>query len=354
MVEINSLKYNEQNIYKIIMYLKRILKYNAFISINETFENLKLNSIDCTKEELKYALSIMMIEHRSVIRNNYLIKQDEYCLLDENRRNTMYSIAYNNLIDDIPYNSKSFLLISDTHFGSKEENYELIKNLYSYAKKQNVCACFHLGDIFKIGEEEIDKIDEFYKNFEMYYPKDIKTYSICGNHDKYMHTVCPITPFYEEPKIDRPLDIRILNRLNSNFNSFASDRFTASINNTKFHFSHRLYISRILMDKKIDKLSDIENESKWLSYDEKILISGHLHDGFIYTTNNNLYLGVPSSSDLNKNGVVGYILDVNNNGCNIRILKSNENNDIFEEQNYLINYDNMPTIKKDFKTLVKK
>lgn len=349
-----SLIISETNIYTIIKYLEKVLPINSFISINTIYEYLNLYNFGFTKEELENALSIMMIEYRSVIKNNYLMKSDEYCLLDQDKRNTRFAIAYRKLIDDMPCNNKSFLLISDTHFGSEKENYELVKNLYSYAKKQNVCACFHLGDIFnKMDGDNIDIIKKLYKMFEIHYPKGIKTYSICGNHDQYMHTVCPIRPLYDIPKIDIPLDIRILNRLNSDFNSFASEYFSTTINNVKFHFNHKLYINSVERDKKIDKLSDIDDKSNVFSCDEKILISGHLHDGFIYTTSNNIYLGVPSSSNLNKNGIVGYILDVNNEGCNIRVLKLKENGDIYEIENFWINYDNIPIIRKEYKTTAK-
>lgn len=352
MGQINILKPDEMKIKDIIMYLEGSLPINNFVSFDIIYKNLNSCGIQCSTEELKYALSIMMIERGSIIKNNNLMKSDEYCLMDDYKRRSKYVIAYRKLIDDMPDTSKSFLLISDTHFGSEEEDYELINNLYCYAKKQNVCACFHLGDIFKIDEDNIDKINEQYTKFEMYYPRGIKTYSICGNHDKYMHTVSPINPLFEIPKVKEPLDIRILNRLNSDFNCFASEYFSTTINNQKFHFNHRLYINKIERDKRIDKLEDIDDEFEMFSREEKILISGHLHDGFIYTTNNNLYLGVPSSSYLNKNGVVGYILDVNNTTCNVRVLKSN-NKEIFEEENYLINLDNMPTIKKEYKSKVK-
>lgn len=349
----NTIRVYETNLKRIIMLLERTLPIDRFVSIDSILDFFNNNSIFCSKEELEYILSIMMIESGSVIKKNYLQKNAEYCLLDQNTRGTTYSISYHEVIDDRPNDNKSFLLISDTHFGSDEENYVLINNLYSYAKKQNVCACFHLGDIFKMDEGNIDKIRELYGRFEKYYPRGIKTYSICGNHDEYMHTISPIRPIYAGSKSDIPLDIRILNSLNPDFNSFAYDSFKTNINNTRFHFNHKLYISRALRNKKIDKLSDIGDEVKWFSYEERVLISGHLHDGFIYTTSDNIYLGVPSSSNLNKNGIVGYILDTSNNGCVIRVLKSN-NDEIHEEEHFLIQYDNIPVIKKEYTSTAKK
>ena len=85
--------------------------------------------------------------------------------------------------------------------------------------------------------------------------------------------------------------------------------------------SHRLYISWLIDNQKLDCIDDIYEVEKWVSNDYKVLISGHLHQGIIYSNKNYLdnyilYLGVPSLSNMNIGKAIAYIIEIDEKPCN--------------------------------------
>ena len=178
--------------------------------------------------------------------------------------------------------------------------------------------------------------------------QNLQTYAIAGNHDSYMHTITPLTPLLKEPKVDNILDLRILNELNNSFYFYPSEYFSSDICNQKFHFSHRLYINEIIKDLHIEDISQIDTISPWYSNQFRILISGHLHKGFIYTTEyNNIYLGVPSTTNYNTTNTIAYIINIDINKIIVKVLNYyNKQVKILEEHDFC--YNNVQILKKTY------
>ena len=255
---------------------------------------------------------------------------------------------------------KIFLLISDTHIGNCEMfNSRLLNNLYEYAIKIGATKCFHLGELFegckevkgniyeiKIDRKMIDLYDdEFCRQINLFineYPKtnpnEFKTYCLLGNRDETMNRFLQFRDFMHS------CDLRKLSMYDPSFYMFPRSHWITELNDVSFHFDHRLYMSVIIDDLKINELADIEKEREtvgnlMLDTDYDVLISGHLHKGIIYTSTDyfeqkdKLYLGIPSSSNINVGrGSVGYLVYMypESNSMEILILGCDNNFNIYE------------------------
>ena len=110
------------------------------------------------------------------------------------------------------------------------------------------------------------------------------------------------------------------------------------------YFGHRLYVSGIRPDVKLFALQDMNEEERWLDERYDVLWSGHLHNGFIYTTDaplsegrQILFLGVPSTSKYNLGGVVAYLAHLHYEGecvstMDVDFLRCDNNYHITKEE----------------------
>ena len=125
---------------------------------------------------------------------------------------------------------------------------------------------------------------------------------------------------------------------------FPRDVICLKLNDIDFHFSHRLHMSALAPDLKMEELEDIKRKmDDWgeclLESNYDVMVSGHMHVPFIYTnpnywhTKDNLYLGVPSTSELNKGGVVAYLVFIypESNCMEISFLGCDGDYNIFEK-----------------------
>ena len=84
-------------------------------------------------------------------------------------------------------------LISDTHIGSKNDNFEYIKRAYDFFNQKGIKKVLHTGDLFdglceyqniyEISKKEVicqKQIDKLFKE----YPKGFENFIILGNHDE--------------------------------------------------------------------------------------------------------------------------------------------------------------------------
>ncbi len=102
------------------------------------------------------------------------------------------------LIDDFTYddkiacasiNDRDVLILSDTHIGSVYENLDYLKDTYRFAKKNDIHAVIHGGDLIQSTFKNVqDQLQDEKKQLEYVvkvypYSSDIKNYILLGNHD---------------------------------------------------------------------------------------------------------------------------------------------------------------------------
>ncbi len=183
----------------------------------------------------------------------------------------------------------------------------------------DVTKCFHLGDIFTgsiHGSFSTEEMLKQIRDFIYYYPnptsQEMTTYANIGNHDEFLHGFFQLS---REGPYSSIFDLRYLNVYHPSFYIIPRPSWKTDFSNVSMHFGHRLYVSGIRREVKLFGLCDMEQESRWLDEVYDVLWSGHLHNAFVYTTDfldskQQLFLGVPSTSRYNLNGVVAYLADV--------------------------------------------
>lgn len=113
------------------------------------------------------------------------------------------SDIFYNIVDDLFEKEKNFirinmennnnifkcLVISDTHIGNIDSNIDLLKIIYEYAAKEEINIILNCGDLIE-GTHTTDRknINNIYDQINMLvkkhpYDKNIRVFSILGNHD---------------------------------------------------------------------------------------------------------------------------------------------------------------------------
>lgn len=322
----------DNKIYSLVSEIEELFQKYCQLTISQIKEILDLNGHCYDLKEINLAVNILLADfgYGKIVRDDYWNKESIYKYIeDQYYHDSSFSRHYYSFeVDD--NKNKKFLLISDTHIGDPNlENFELLQNIYTFAKRQGVEVCFHLGDVFS-GKciDSSKKILCPFESFEKNYPNEIKTFALIGNHDKKNNTL-----FYDSA-LSYDYALRQTTRYVSNFYVIPRKYWQAKFSNTSFHFSHKFYYSLILPDKKILSIDEIK-KSYFKDYSFDVLISGHLHNGFLCNNShddiNQLYIGVPSTSNFNKDKPVGYIVSLNYNECNnldnmdITLLINNNN-----------------------------
>ena len=149
-----------------------------------------------------------------------------------------------------------------------------------------------------------------------------------GNHDIYIDNMMQY-------------DLRMITGYLNNFYIIPRKAFSVNFADVKIHFSHKLYLNWLIREKLLENLEQIEDDKMFYNHEFDVLISGHLHKGFIYNYEKDdeqqLLLGVPSTSNLSQNGVVAYIVSLeydqlnNAQELNIEVLKT-ENSEIVDSE----------------------
>lgn len=310
------------------------------LNMHQIKQNLENKGFSYTIDEINLAISILIIDYGKIVRDDYWSTEPTYkYIFDRYFQNSSYTQHYYYFnVDDC--NDKKFLLISDTHIGNPElENFQMVQNIYNFAISNGVNKCFHLGDIFSGAYYEKWNQDEMQHQLDLfsnYYPKnsEIKTYSLIGNHDESLHSFYEYKKSYEKSIYD----LRQLSKFIQNFYVIPRYTWEAAFSNVNVKFSHRLFLNWMIRDKKLSCLDEIEKDNIFYSDTFNMLISGHLHKGFVlnnkFKDKEQLLLGVPSATNININGVVAYIVSLNYNdlgnvdSADITLLLCDSNNKI--------------------------
>lgn len=320
------------------------------LSVNDIKNVLIKDGISFNEQDLFEVLQILQSNFKRIVRDEFWDKDTQYRWLDRQLwEHKSQEVHYS--FDEDGYSNKTFLVISDTHIGHDIFNGKLINNLYDYAILNGSTHCFHLGDLFHGCKELSGNIydlymrlnsklisdfeEEFNRQMNIFineYPIscEMKTYCVQGNHDEAMDRFLKFRNWCEA------CDMRKISIYNPNFYMFPRPHFVHKLNDFETHFNHRLYMSCVMDDLKIYDISDIDNKRELFGsllndshYD--LLFSGHLHRGIVYSDRdmyrgiNKLYLGVPSTSEINLCGAVGYLINMRESVMNIQILGCDEN-----------------------------
>lgn len=326
--------------------LRILLEQYEELTFSEITKLIKEKNPTITPEKIFEAVQDQLIHFGTLIRKENWIKETTYQQVDKHRQDSSFTRHYFSFNYDVT-TSEKFLLISDTHIGKEGiEDFLLLNNIYEYAVKEGVKIVFHLGDLFagKFEDNYLDfeeagrQIDLFNLN----YPKvpEIKTYCLLGNHDK------PVDKIMAEELCYMHSDLRQLTYENPSFYMIPRDRWHTKFNNIAVNFSHPLYINWLIRDHKLHKIEELEEMECWLDEDHQVQISGHLHRGIIYTVTDHtrihedkIFLGVPSTSQINLGRTVGYLVTLNQTkdeieSLNITLLNSDLNRTIHEEETF--------------------
>lgn len=288
----------------------------SLFNYNDYYRELFNKNIIFNDKMLYDVMDYLLVSKGCIVRNDFINEEADYVLLDEHLWNSTYSRSYYSLIDKTDID-KRILLISDTHIGNSNiEDFTLLNNLYIYARNIGIKTCLHLGDIF---DRSISSYFDFSRNINLFinnYPKtDIMTYSLLGNHDEIYKK------YFNQKTVLRYYDFRSLSMYRPDLYMFPENSDIINFNDTNFHISHRLYYNFMVNDLKINKIKDLNNVDRLafpninLNYKlfnpiYKVNISGHLHQGFIKTIDNSIYIGVPSTSKINQTHSVATVLDI--------------------------------------------
>lgn len=323
----------KRNVRELLLEMQSILKYdigeNNCFTIEELINILNQKQIAFSKNDLHIALYILLNDFGSIVRHDSWNAKPRFQVLDERHRETIWQKSFYDFNDD-SNEDKKFLLISDTHIGnSKMQNFKLINNIYDFALKNGIKNIFHLGDVFEgidcndSEKEKMIKIEKQVNLFKNYYPNlepdELRTISLLGNHDKTIYGTYGTDVLCEFDNMKPQLyDLRSVTKDNPGFIFYARKNFSLNLNNIPIHFSHRLYINNLHREVKIKKTEDITEKVGDIDCRYPLNFSGHLHNSLLYKNGGNneqLFVGVPSTSSLNSGNVVAYIININGDEC---------------------------------------
>ena len=125
------------------------------------------------------------VPFEEIMKSNCLTRQEVLAILRD--KNISKKYLYDNLGPRI--DTDKFLIISDTHLGSVDENLDYINDVYRFAKQNDIKHVLHGGDLLHSDYQGVrDELHNPHKQVEYVvdkYPQDssIKTHILLGNHD---------------------------------------------------------------------------------------------------------------------------------------------------------------------------
>lgn len=180
-----------------------------------------------------------------------------------------------------------FLVIADTHFGNKNDRFDLVNKIYDYAVKNGIHSILHLGDLIEGHSFNFDNSDELkmtdaietgeyiIKN----YPKDnsIVNYILLGNHD--FRTIA--TQGFDLSSLisNSRLDMEFLGYNNA----------TIELHKDSIGLQHPASIkNHTVFDEEFDQYYEK------MAAKPPVCIRGHMHDSLFYSFNDRIVICVPS------------------------------------------------------------
>lgn len=355
---------DRRNIKNLLLEIKRIIKFdigeNNYFNIDLIINILKQKKIEFDENKIHIALYMLLNDFGDITRHDNWSGKTKFQVLDERHRNTTWQKTFYELNDDDKGNKK-FILIADTHIGNKNmQNFKLINNIYEFAQKKKIKNIFHLGDVFEgikcndSTEEKMKKIDEQLNLFEKYYPKlnpdEIRTIALLGNHDITIHGAYGTDViFVPKNNKEQLYDLRTITKDNPGFIFYQRKDISIKLNSIPIHLSHRLYLNQLHRSIKYEKIQDITEKTNETFCTYPLYLSAHLHKKLIVESadkynNKQLFVSVPSTSLLNIEDAVAYIININsyenNHIIEITTINSTSDSEIKIGEEYIYKIEN--------------
>ena len=206
----------------------------------------------------------------------------EYMILkDLDGSEILTSSKFQQVYDMKDCSNIKFLVISDTHFGSKYENFDYLKMVYEYASKNSIKYIFHCGDFFEGTYANSRRCKPKYRTVdsqvehvlkEYCYDDNIENIILLGNHDAF-------------PIISSKVDVRDLLSERDDFNVLGYRSAYIKINDEYISLKHE--ISRLM--------NEVEDKTVLLNF------FGHSHQYKCYYDGKYAIFRAPTLSDLASN-----------------------------------------------------
>lgn len=187
-MEIVSLLNISLSVYLSLLKAMYIDLYNYGSEEEKIYLNLVRNSIDEVLVALRYENTVVRVHNDKIPRKQLMVQKGL-----NNERVLSHSYVSDSYMLDVSDNFK-FIVISDTHFGSKYENFDYLKEVYDYALSHGIKYIFHAGDLIEGSYANYRRCKRKYMNVEAQvnhvieeYPYDesIINVMLLGNHDAF-------------------------------------------------------------------------------------------------------------------------------------------------------------------------
>ena len=142
-IEIISLLNISLSVYLSLLKAMYIDLYNYGSESEKIYLNLVKNSIDEVLATLKYENTVARVHTNRIPKKQLMVQKGL-----NNERVLSHSYVSDSYSLDVSDNLK-FIVISDTHFGSKYENFDYLKEVYDYALSHGIKYIFHAGDLIE-------------------------------------------------------------------------------------------------------------------------------------------------------------------------------------------------------------
>lgn len=187
-MEIVSLLNISLSVYLSLLKAMYIDLYNYGSEEEKIYLNLVRNSINEVLVALRYENTVVKVRNDKIPRKQLMVQKGL-----NNERVLSHSYVSDSSILDVSDNFK-FIVISDTHFGSKYENFDYLKEVYDYALSHGIKYIFHAGDLIEGSYANYRRCKRKYMNvgaqvnhvIEDYpYDESITNVMLLGNHDAF-------------------------------------------------------------------------------------------------------------------------------------------------------------------------
>lgn len=187
-IEIISLLNISLSVYLSLLKAMYIDLYNYGSESEKIYLNLVKNSIDEVLAALKYENTVARVHTNRIPKKQLMVQKGL-----NNERVLSHSYVSDSYSLDVSDNLK-FIVISDTHFGSKYENFDYLKEVYDYALSHGIKYIFHAGDLIEGSYANYRRCKRKYMNIgaqinhviEDYpYDESVTNIMLLGNHDSF-------------------------------------------------------------------------------------------------------------------------------------------------------------------------
>jgi len=268
-------KYNI-NIFEYIIFLKNLYLYVVKNNFGIKYE-------DMVMKEIIHINEIAEQKKSKFKRYPNLYNVDEKSMFKVKGNNTILSNAPVRYIKDLGAKDNfRMLVISDTHYGNKNENMFYINDVYDYASKNSIKYISHCGDVIEGSLDLYRSCKDEYKTalsqiehvlYDYPYDKNIENLFLFGNHDLSTLTIENIDIYDEFQNRDDFIPLGYRNSYIKCGNEF------------------------ITLKHEVNKMINFLKDEETFLY-----LSGHKHGFYACSKERSAVIKIPTLSDVYPNG----------------------------------------------------